>query len=393
MSAALNDFVILATADWDASLWTNKQHVACSLAALGKRVLYINSIATRKPRANASDAARILARVKSLGSRPQVQRPNVWTLSPAVLPWHDNDLVAQLNRRMLRLQLYAAERHLGFRNPVLLTYSPLTSHLLNTGGYSKIVYHCVDDIASQPDMPSELIRRSEQILLAEADQVFCTNPVLAERAARVSQSVHYSPNVADYEHFHGAMREGPIPTDLAALPSPRVLFVGAITNYKLNFALIAETARSRPNYSFVFIGPVGMGEGSTDCTALMGIPNLHLIGARTYDELPQYLRGGAVGILPNQLNEYTDCMFPMKFFEYMAAGLPVVSTPLKALQDYSVHCFLAGDASAFANALDAAIHGEGASLEQRLKLAKEHTYEARTLRMLEVIGASSTQER
>jgi len=389
----LNDFVILATADWDASLWTNKQHVACSLAALGKRVLYVNSIASRQPRANLNDAARILARVKSLGSRPRLQRPGIWTVSPAVLPWHENDLVARLNRRMLRLQLYAAERYLGFRNPVLLTYSPLTTHLLNIDGYSKIVYHCVDDIASQPDMPSQLIRRAERTLLAEADHVFCTNPMLAERAAEVSKSVHYMPNVADYAHFHGAMSEGPIPTDLAALPGPRVMFVGAITNYKLNFALIAEVARARPNYSFVFIGPVGMGEGSTDCSALTGIPNLHLIGARSYDELPKYLRGGAVGILPNQLNEYTDCMFPMKFFEYMAAGLPVVATPLKALQDYSEHCSLAADATGFANALDAAINGAGPSLEQRLKLAKEHTYEARTARMLEVIGADSTRER
>jgi glycosyltransferase involved in cell wall biosynthesis len=118
---------------------------------------------------------------------------------------------------------------------------------------------------------------------------------------------------------------------------------------------------------------------------LRGASNIHLLGGRPYESLPAYLKGIDVAILPCLANEYTRSMFPMKFFEYLAAGLPVVSTPLPALGDYaSVATFCEG-AKAFAEALDSSVAGHGPELEVRLAAAREQTYEIRTKKMMAIM--------
>jgi glycosyltransferase involved in cell wall biosynthesis len=114
--------------------------------------------------------------------------------------------------------------------------------------------------------------------------------------------------------------------------------------------------------------------------------NVVFLGGRDYEQLPSYLKAMQVAILPNLLNEYTKSMFPMKFFEYLAAGRPVVSVQLDALSDYGNVVALCSTAEEFVVHLDAAIEGKSACLEDRLSVAREQTYEIRTKRMLKIIN-------
>ncbi|TXI37277.1 MAG: glycosyltransferase, partial [Methylophilus methylotrophus] len=107
---------------------------------------------------------------------------------------------------------------------------------------------------------------------------------------------------------------------------------------------------------------------------------------RDYKTLPNYLKSFDVAILPNMLNEYTKSMFPMKFFEYLAAGLPVVATQLHAIREYTHVAAICASNQEFIQAIENALAGKVASLESRLEVAKEKTYERRTARMLEIIG-------
>jgi glycosyltransferase involved in cell wall biosynthesis len=263
----------------------------------------------------------------------------------------------------------------------------LTTDFLPSLQFDTIVYHCVDEIKAAPGMPRDAIERSEAELICRADVVFVTAPRLAESRCRLNPNTHYLPNVADYGHFSKSLEPTTlIPDDLARISEPRIGFVGAISTYKLDFNLLVRVAQAHPEWSIVLIGQVGEGDPWTDISGLRSISNIHLLGPRPYAMLPAYLRGLRVGLLPNRLNDYTASMFPMKFFEYLAAGLPVVSTDLPALRDYADVAMLAQTPQEFIEAIESALAKRGPELENRLARAKQHTYASRMDAMLDILG-------
>jgi glycosyltransferase involved in cell wall biosynthesis len=174
------------------------------------------------------------------------------------------------------------------------------------------------------------------------------------------------------------------------LPGRKIGFVGAISGYKVDFPLLRLMAERHPEWSIVLIGKVGEGDPWTDVGSLADLPNLHFMGPRAYRDLPAYLKGFDVAILPSMLNEYTRGMFPMKFFEYLAAGCPVVATRLHALQAYDNVAYLAVDPADFIVGVEQALAGAVVPLGQRLDAAKDQTYERRTARMMAVIAKGTT---
>lgn len=378
--------LLLSTADWDNPFWTNKQHVARELARRGHTVVYVESLGLRRPSVGRGDLGRLWRRLKR-GLRPaRCVEPGLWVCSPLVLPLHGARAVERVNRVLLRWAVTAACRQAGVRPKLLWTYSPLATVLLPPADDSFVVYHAVDDIAAQPGMPQRLIEAAEQALVTRADLVFATSTLLAARHGAINRHTRYDPNVVDYDHFAAAVTHAPNP-DLAALPGPRIGFVGAIAGYKLDIPLLAAVARSRPRYSFILIGKVGEGDPATDVSPLAAEPNIHLVGPRPYAELPACLAAYDVALLPSPLTPYTAAMFPMKVFEYLAAGLPVVSTPLPAVADYADLMHIADGSEGFAAAIDSALAGEGATREERQAAAREHTWTIRTDAMLDAIAA------
>ena len=378
--------LLLSTADWDNPFWTNKQHVARELAGRGHTVIYVDSLGLRRPSVGGHDLRRLWRRLRR-GLRPARRaEPTLWVCSPLVLPVHGWPGVAAVNRLLLRFAVEAACRRAGVRPKIVWTYSPLTTHLLPPGPDTFVVYHAVDDIAAQPGMPQRLIGAAERDLVQRADLVFATSPLLTERHAAINPRTVFLPNVVDYDHFAGSAMQPPA-ADLAALPSPRIGFVGAIAAYKIDLNLLAAVARLRPSYSFVLVGQVGEGDPTTDVCALAAERNVHFVGPRPYAELPACLAAFDVALLPCPLTPYTAAMFPMKFFEYLAAGLPVVSTPLPALAHHAALMHVADGPQAFAQAIDDALAGKGATREERQAAARANTWALRTDAMLAAIAA------
>jgi len=383
------DIVILSTADFDNPFWTNKQHVAVHLAERGFRVLYIDSLGLRRPSTSGQDVRRIARRLRRALAGPRLVRPGLHVWSPIVMPFQQHAPVRACNRTALSTTLSWHIRHLGFTRPLLWTYNPMTTRLLRTDRFDGLVYHCVDDIAAQPGMPAGVLDRHEEELVRAADIVFTTSPRLAHTRGRWNANTHYLPNVADFEHFSRALDPAlAVPADLARIPAPRIGFIGAISGYKLDFGLIRHIAQRRPEWAVVLIGHIGEGDPWTDAGQLAGLPNLHLLGPRPYADLPAYLRGIDVAMLPNLRNDYTASMFPMKFFEYLAAGRPVVSVDLPALRDYADAVRLAASHDEFVEAIAVSLHGGNAPLEIRLQHAMQNTWAARLDRMLALLGAT-----
>ena len=378
--------LLLSTADWDNPFWTNKQHVARELARRGHPVIYVESLGLRRPGAGKRDLARLWRRLLR-GLRPaRLVKPGVWVASPLVLPLHGWSGMDVFNRALLRLCIDAACRRAGVKPRLLWTYSPLTLRLLPPTRETFVVYHAVDDIASQPGMPKTLIEAAERNLVRRADQVFATSPLLTERHGAINPQTAFFPNVVDYDHFAAARTEPPS-ADLAALPSPRIGFVGAIAAYKLDLPLLVAVARLRPSYSFVLIGQLGKGDPGTEISPLAAEPNIHLVGPRSYAELPACLAAFGAAILPCPITPYTRAMFPMKLFEYIAGGLPVVATRLPAISAFAHLVHTADDSPSFAAAIDDALAGRGATREERQAAAKAQTWKIRTDAMLKIIAA------
>jgi glycosyltransferase involved in cell wall biosynthesis len=252
-------------------------------------------------------------------------------LSPLVIPIHGRPRIRALNARLLRAQVGRAARSLGLERPILWSYVPQADWLVETLQPSAIVYHCVDDIAAQKGVAAAAFRGFEAHFAARADVVLASAPALAERMRTLNQRVFYAPNVADTERFATALEDGPTDPALAALPHPRIVFTGAVVATKLDLDLLEGMARARPGWSIALVGPVGAGDPHTDVSALERLRNVHLLGSRPYAALPDVLRGADVALVPYAINELTRSVFPMKVYEYLAAGLPVVTTPLPAL--------------------------------------------------------------
>ena len=382
------DFVVLATADWDHPLWTNKQHSALTLAAAGHRVLYVESLGIRPPRVGAADRTRIVRRLRRLLQLPRQRRERLWVWSPPVLPGGHSGKALQLNRRLLQGGLKLVCHWLGFTNPILWTYNPLTTLYLDPESYVGSVYHCVDRIQDQPGMPVNRIEASEQELSRVVDVVFATSPQLQISHRQWNHHTLLFGNVADHGHFSRARLGddmGPLrcPERLDASPRPRLLFMGAIDAYKLDLALLLQLAQRNPVWRFVLIGPVGECDPSTDVAALMACPNVELVGPVAYSDLPGWLAHADLALLPLQVNGYTRHMFPMKFFEYLSSGLPVVATAIPALESNADVAWLCPpETEAFEQAIQAALAGQGPSMQQRVGRAATQTYEARTASML-----------
>jgi glycosyltransferase involved in cell wall biosynthesis len=377
------DIVCVGFADWDTELWTNQHHLMSRLAA-GNRVLFIESLGLRKPQLAGRDLTRIARRLRR-GLTPARRVPEgLHVLSPLVLPLHARPAVRKLNARLLPALVRREVRRLDLRAPILWAYVPQAEALLDTLKPSLVVYHCVDDIAAQPGVDGASFRAAEERFARRADLVLASAPALAERMRTLNDNVLYAPNVADTAAFATALHDGPVDPALAALPAPRVVFTGAVVATKLDVELIVDVARARRDYSFAFVGPTGMGDPGTDVSALRAEPNIHLLGGRTRAQLPAVLRGADVGIIPYASNQLTASIFPMKVYEYLAAGLPVVTTALPALRDVR-EIATAADAPAFAAALDAALASNDPDARAaRSAAAAAHSWDAR----LDEVGAA-----
>lgn len=185
------------------------------------------------------------------------------------------------------------------------------------------VYDCMDELSAFKNAPAELKTREAE-LFALADLVFTGGRSLYEKKREQHESVFCFPSSIDVKHFARALEITDEPTDQVEIPRPRIGFFGVIDE-RTDIQLLREIAKLRPDWHFVMIGPV-VKIGEDD---LPRHPNIHYLGGKSYDELPGYIAGWDVAMMPFAINESTQFISPTKTPEYLAAGRPVVSTPIR----------------------------------------------------------------
>lgn len=211
------------------------------------------------------------------------------------------------------------------------------------------IFDCMDELSAFRFAPPRL-KQMEQNLLSRADVVFTGGMSLYEAKKNRHVNIHAFPSSIDFAHFAKARNGITEPADQLAISGPRFGFYGVVDE-RFDVELIREAAALRPNWQFVIIGPVI----KIDPAILPQGANIHYLGGRTYKELPAYLKGWDVAIIPFAMNESTQFISPTKTPEYLAGGKPVISTPIHdVVHPYAdealVH--IAADAAAFVAAGD-----------------------------------------
>ncbi len=385
------DCILFSTADWHTPYWTNKQHTARLLAKRGWRVLYVESVGLRSPSfASGRDWRRLFKRllqgIKATLVGPEQVENNVWVLPPLMLPGkHHLPLIRAFNQGLLRLTITRFLKRNKFIKPLVWTYHPFMLEAIEGLETGPLVYHCVDDLAAVPGVDATAFNLEEIRLLKKCTAVFTTAESLKEKCLPYNANTHFLSNVVDAEHFGKALKPGPLPHDLENIPEPRLVYHGVLSDFKLDFELILQVARLHPEWQWVFIGEEREGQNNPTIGLLKRLTNVHFLGYRSYDVLPDYLRGMSVGLLPTLINDYTRSMFPMKFFEYLAAGLPVVSTPLAFTATQHDYLLIAKDTDELSCAIEKQIKCGRITSSEAERVVFNNTWRARMNAMMQIV--------
>ena len=278
-------------------------------------------------------------------------------------------------------------RKLKIQNPWIWTYNPMILDLALSLHGSKLIYHCVDDLSASPGIDKNAVLLNEDALLKKCDLVFCTSRKLEERCRTLAGSrVHFLSNVVDYEHFSKARANPLEPDDLKSLPHPRIGFIGALSSYKIDVENITYVAKKRPEWQWVLIGKIGEGQPDSNLDALQTFPNIHFLGPKDYQILPEYLAHFDVAVIPTPRNDYTESMFPMKFFEYMAAGRAIVARDIHSLQEYRNVFYPYDSGLELERQIETALRGGIREPALSDQLARENTWERRLEKMIDFIN-------
>jgi glycosyltransferase involved in cell wall biosynthesis len=318
------DFVILSD-DWN-GLPTSAIHLFRRLARRN-RVFWFNTVG-RMPRLRLADAGKVL---RVLGSWAGRRVPSsaadipdgVQVVNPIMVPWF-KPLVRRFNRfSLLRKYRKLCLRH-AITDPVLMTTFPYAVDFLKAVPDAIKVYYCVDDFLDYPGVNHADWARMEAELLEAVDGLVVTSRYLARKRVNDRPLLHL-PHGVDFDHFQVPPSAEPVPA-LEALPRPIVGFFGLISSW-VDQDVIADLSEHFQDVSFVLLGRSEVG-----LDRLAGRRNVHCLGFVPYADLPRYARYFDVGLIPFVLNQLTRAVNPVKLMEYLALGLPVLSTRLPELE-------------------------------------------------------------
>jgi glycosyltransferase involved in cell wall biosynthesis len=269
--------------------------------------------------------------------------------TPLAIPVFGHPATDRINRDVPKHQLVRAIGRLGFSRPVIWAFLPSAWSVATSLDRKLLVYHCVDEFSAFSDAPRRAVAASEEHLIRAADLVITSSQRLFERKRQINPHTVLVRHGVDFDHFLKALDEAtPIPDDIARCRKPVIGFFGLIADW-VDLPLIARVAVTHPAASVVLIGAV-----RTDVAELARLPNVHLLGRRSYASLPGYCRAFDVALVPFRISELTRNANPLKAREYLAAGLPVVSTRIPEVEQIGA-CRVGDTHAEFLQKLDEAL--------------------------------------
>ena len=376
----MKQIVCLATSPWH-PIPTRKQQVMSRIP--DAEILYFDPSIT------------YLAPLKDKLARPKLKaykevgeeiKPGLTVYAlPPVLPFFNKfRWINQLNQRRIARYIRKRMKQHGMDQPLLWVYSPVTVDCVDRIPHSAVVYDCVDRHSAYGGlMNPALVDAMELELAAKCDQVFATAKRLAERLEEANPNTAFIPNGANFERFVQASKALPCPEEMQSIPKPIFGFVGALQEC-IEYGYLEHAAQQHPDWSFVFIGRELPG---VDLSRLHAMGNCHFLGLKPNEQLPAYISQFDACLNLFAANDLSKDVSPLKFYEYLATGKPIVSTPQpdQVLQ-YAPLIHIADTADAFVNCCEAALSDkEPERTAARIEEGKKSSWDARVAEMRTIL--------
>lgn len=383
--------ICLSSQDWVIDLPTNRQQIMARAGERGHEVLFVETgdflgkqlwhLLREGPRR--SLASRLAA---TEHAAPGVRVAKAWN----IMPWgHKYAATSAVNRAATAWRLRRLARRLP-QPAVLWVYDPCAALPAVRYGAAFSVYDCVDDYAEQTNGDRHrrrLVEDADARIARDARVVFATSRTLFERHRERNHRTHLVPNVGDYRLFAPAADRDLAAPEVRDLPRPVFGFAGNFLASKVDFGLLEGLARARPAATVLLIGPERP-ESASALARLRALPNVTWLGPKPYAELTRYVAAFDVAIIPYLENAYTRSCFPLKVYESLAAGKPVVASGLPELDGMEPDVVLANSPEEFLTAVDRAVASTAAAdVRRRRELASRNTWESRTERLLGLVKA------
>jgi glycosyltransferase involved in cell wall biosynthesis len=290
------------------------------------RILWINAIANRMPTTSSKDVSRIYKKLKAFTEPVTEVERNIFVLNPLAFPSYGNETILKINRGFLASQVKKAMAALAFKNAVNMVFNPAAGMIAGRLGETDLIYYCVDEYTAFTGASNGL-REIENDLFKRADVVIVSAERLFESKKDFNPNTFVIRHGTDWRHFRTALDSSlAIPVDIKDLPRPIIGFHGLLADW-VDYDLIKKTAERYPGGSVVLIGKIAV-DAEQKITLLDDVTNVHFLGRKPYSELPAYCKAFDVALNPFAINELTLAANPLKVREYLAAGLPVVSTDI-----------------------------------------------------------------
>ena len=355
--------------DWQADP-LSKTHLMRGLAE-NNRVLWVNSIGYRAPTASRHDLLRAVRKLLAAAAPLKQPEKNIHVLNPLAIPAYGRPWVRDFNHWFLRLQVFRAMRKLRFQRPINWVFNPAAAVIAGSLDEDLLIYYCVDEYSAFSGVSRESLATMERQLLARAGLVIVSSERLYESKRPHNPQTVLIRHGVDWKHFRSALDVSTqIPAELQRLTRPVVGYFGLIADDWIDLKLIALLAQRFPQVSFAMLGNVRM-----DVSRLKRFPNVHFLGHKPYQILPAYCRGFDAAIIPFPINQATLNANPLKAREYLAAGLPVISTAIPEVEMLG-GCRIGRNHEEFSQHLEAALAERGPSAE-RSNAVRDQSWAAR----------------
>ncbi len=290
------------------------------------RILWINAIANRMPTASSKDFSRIVKKLKSFTEPVREVEPNIFVLNPLAIPAYGSAVVRKINEKTLVSQVKKAMRKLNFVNPLNMVFNPAAGLLAGHLGETELIYYCVDEYTAFTGA-AEGLKGIEEDLFRKSDLVIVSAEKLLESKRHFNKNTFIIRHGTDWKHFRTALdTDTKIPAEIKDLPKPVIGFHGLLADW-VDYELIKKTAEHFKNGSVVLIGKITV-DAEKKIKILGGVNNIHFLGRKPYAELPAYCKGFDAALNPFEISELTLAANPLKVREYLAAGVPTVSTDI-----------------------------------------------------------------
>ncbi|MCZ7525037.1 MAG: glycosyltransferase [Acidimicrobiia bacterium] len=352
-------FVCFAAVDW---WYHNRAHSELQLmqrVARERTVLLVNSIGMRMPLPGRSTKAwsRIVRKLKSMAKlvrRPVADLPGFHVMTPLILPFYSLRWARALNARMVRAQVRLVSRFLRIEDPVLVVTIPTAWEVVRPMRRRALVFNRVDKHSTFAETDQDYIRALEEALLRHADRVlYVSHALMEEELPLAGDRAVFLDHGVDLDHFRPRPPEEE-PDDLRLVPHPRIGFFGGLDDYVIDFGLLERLAREIPEAQVVLVG-----DATCSMDRLESLPNVRWLGYRGYEEIPRYGSGFDVAILPRLDDEWSRYTNPIKLKEYLALGLPVVTTAIPEVERHGRWVRIACGPDDFVAQVRAALAGGG----------------------------------